>query len=174
MKSNLIIHSHILNDFVEKYFVNVDLTEIESITDDNVKNILSQVEKTLVELRNSNYSNEDASLWYNRELCLRALVVITQLAYFEKKLREMGFLNRGLILLSRVTDEFNRKIMEDPEIVKAIQEDRLEDELKKHFTPEVLKKDAGKSIKSSFLTLTKDEGKLNAIPEYFEPIPEEF
>jgi len=174
MKSNLVIHSQVLNDFVEKYFVNVDLTGIESTTDDELKNILSQVEKTMVLLKSSNYHDEDPSLWYNRELCLRALVVITQLAHFEKQLTNIGLSNRALILLSRVADDFNKKIMEDPEIVKAIQEDRLEEELKKHFEPQVLKKDAGKGMKSSFLILTNNDGNLNNIPEFYEPIPEKF
>ena len=57
----------------------------------------------------------------------------------------------------------------DSEIVKAIEENRLEEELEKHFPAEVLHTRRN----SNFIELI-DEDDLDEVPEEFEPIPDKF
>lgn len=167
--SKLKVHSEVLNDFVNRYFVDMDFSELENITDEDITNLLSQVEKALVEINMAKYEDDDPALWFNREICLRTLVVLTQLTYFADALERNGYMERAAVLLSRVVDSFNRKVMEDPEIVKAIEENRLEEELQKHFPSEVL----NTRRDSNFIELL-DETDLNAVPEEYQPIPDKF
>ena len=167
--SKLVIHSDILNNFVDIFFVNMDFTKLTDYSDEDIINILSNVEKTLVAIAAENYDDDSPILWFNRELCLRTLIILTQLGYFSEKLARAEYLDRGLMLLNRVVQSFNKKVLEDPEIVKAIQENRLEEELEKRFPSEVLnsKRD------SNFIELI-DEKDLSHIPDKFESIPDSF
>lgn len=169
--SKMVIFSPELKDFVEKFFINMDFSDLDSWDEQKTLTILSGVEKTQVELLKHNYEPEDPNLWFNRELSLRGLVVLTQLEHFANLLTASNHLNRALVLLNRVVESFNQKILEDPEIVKAIQEDRLEEELEKHFPPEVL---ANPNRNSNFSHLLEEPDNLDAIPEKFEPIPDKF
>jgi hypothetical protein len=167
--SKIKVHSEILNDFVNTYFVDMDFSKLETIKDEDVVNLLSTIEKTIVDVNMQNYQDDDPVLWFNREICLRSLVVLTQLNYFADILLRNSFMERALMLLSRVVDSFNKKVMEDPEIVKAIEENRLEEEMEKHFPSNVLVTKRN----SNFIELV-DEKDLNAVPDEFEPVPEKF
>jgi len=169
--SKMVIFSVDLRDFVEKFFVSMDFSDLDTWDLEKTLTILSGVEKTQIELLKMNYGSDEPNLWYNRELSLRGLVVLTQLEHFAKILQEANHLERALILLNRVVESFNQKVMEDPEIIKAIQEDRLEEELEKHFPPEVL---SSPDRKSNFSHLLEPSGPLENIPENYEPIPENF
>jgi hypothetical protein len=167
--SKLVIHSEALNDFVNTYFVEMDFSQLDSITDDYVISLLSHVEKAMVDINTQNYDDNDPNLWFNREICLRALVILTQLIFFAEILSKHSYMERAMILLGRVVESFNKKVMEDPEIVKAIAEDRLDEELEKHFPIERL----SSKRNSNFIELV-DENDLDAVPDEFQPIPEQF
>jgi hypothetical protein len=164
-----VVVSDELNNFVNKFFVDMDFSSIDSFDKESTVKMLSKVEEALVNINNQNYSNDSAELWFYRELCLRALVVLTQVDFFAETLIEFRFMERALMLLERVMDTFNKKIVEDPEIVKAIQEGRLEEELKKHFPDE----STTYRRTSNFIDLLEDS-ELDAIPEEYEKIPENF
>jgi hypothetical protein len=167
--SKLKVHSEALHDFVNTYFVDMDFSNIENIKDDDVISLLSQVETAMVEINAQNYDDNDPNLWFNREILLRTLVVMTQLNYFANILVNLSLMDRAMILLGRVVESFNKKVMEDPEIVKAIQENRLDEEMEKHFPVEVL----NAKRNSNFIEMV-DEKDLNSIPDDYEPIPEKF
>lgn len=164
-----VVVSDELNNFVNKFFVDMDFSSIDSFDKESTVKMLSKVEEALVNINNQNYSNDSAELWFYRELCLRALVVLTQVDFFAETLIEFRFMERALMLLERVMDTFNKKIVEDPEIVKAIQEGRLEEELKKHFPDEA----TTYRRTSNFIDLIEDS-ELDVIPEEYEKIPENF
>jgi hypothetical protein len=168
--SKLVIHSETLKEFVDKFFVEMDFSTLQDYKDDETMEVLSNIEKTLVEILEAKYEDEDPVLWFNRELCLRGLVILTQLEHFSEILTRLGYMDRGLILLNRVVESFNKKVLEDPEIVKAIQENRLDEELEKHFPTEVLNNNR---MTSTFVELI-DEKDLNKIPDQYQPIPEDF
>lgn len=164
------ILSESLNKFVEKYFVEMEFGDMFSVRDEEITKVLGDVEETLVKLLQKDYKDEDPSLWYNREMCMRALVVLTHMDYFAEIMERNGFLDRGLMLYSRILGSFSKKIMEDPEIVKAIQEDRLEEEIQKRFSSEK----GQEKRTSNFITEADIEQpkKLSNVPENFEPIPD--
>ncbi len=168
--SKLVIHSEVLKEFVDKFFVEMDFSTLPDYKDEQTISMLSNIEKTLVKILEANYDDDDVVLWFNRELCLRGLVILTQLDHFSEILLRTGYMDRGLILLNRVVESFNKKVLEDPEIVKAIQENRLDEELEKHFPTEVL---SSNRRDSSFVEPI-DEKDLNKIPTQYESIPEDF
>ncbi len=167
--SKIKVHSEVLNDFVNTYFVDMDFSKIETVKEEEIVGLLSTIEKTIVDINSQNYRDDDPVLWFNREICLRTLVVLTQLSFFSDILTKTGYIDRAMILLGRVVDSFNKKVMEDPEIVKAIAENRLAEEMEKHFPAKVL----NPRRNSNFIELV-DEKDLNAVPDEFEPIPEKF
>lgn len=167
--SKMKVHSEVLNDFVNTYFVNMDFSKLETMKDEEVVGLLSNLEKTIVDINMQNYDDDDPILWYNREICLRSLVVLTQLSYFADILAKNSFMERALMLMARVVESFNKKVMEDPEIVKAIEENRLDEEMEKHFPSKVLISKRN----SNFIELVDDK-ELDAVPDEFEPIPEKF
>lgn len=164
-----IIISKELNDFVDTYFVKMDFARMGSVTQEDVVKTLSQVENALVNIQSLNFTEDNPQLWFNREVCLRALVILTQLDFFASILEQAGFIERALMLLSRVVETFNKKIVEDPEIVKAIQEGRLDEELEKHFPSDKLTN----KRTSNFIEIV-DNDDLEYIPEDYEKIPEKF
>lgn len=164
-----VVVSDELTNFVNKFFVDMDFSAIDSFDKESTVKMLSKVEEAFVNINNQNYDNDSAELWFYRELCLRALVVLTQVDFFAETLIEFRFMERALMLLERVMDTFNKKIVEDPEIVKAIQEGRLEEELKKHFPDEA----TTYRRTSNFIDLV-EESELDVIPEEYEKIPENF
>jgi len=159
-----------LSEFVEKYFVKTEFNDMFSVRDDEITKVLSDVESTLVKILENNYKEDDPSLWFNREMCMRALVVLTHIDYFAEIMERNGFLERGLMLYSRILDSFSKKILEDPEIVKAIQEDRLEEEIQKRFVNET----SSEKRTSNFLSGAEiEEPKdLLEVPDEYQPIPE--
>lgn len=159
-----------LSEFVDKYFVKMEFNDMFSIRDEEAKELLSEVERTLIKLLEKNYSEEDPSLWYNRELCMRALVVLTHMDYFSELLERNGYLERGVMLYSRILDSFSKKILEDPEIVKAIQEDRLEEEIKRRFTEQEIQNPRN----SNFLSSPEEPSELDSVPDNYQEIPEKF
>lgn len=172
MSDNVEILSEPLHKFVDKYFTKMEFDEMFSIRDDQVTELLSEIEKTLVKLLEKNYDEQNPSLWFNREVCMRALVVLTHMDYFAEIMERNGFLERGLMLYSRILDSFSKKILEDPEIVKAIQENRLEEEISKRFASEESKNPRT----SNFFTPPPepDKADLNAVPENYQNVPEDF
>ncbi|MFN8672179.1 MAG: hypothetical protein U0457_08900 [Candidatus Sericytochromatia bacterium] len=157
-----------LHQFVTKYFINMDFNDLDEIGTVYALDNLSHVEKVLSKILMSNYEDTDPELWFNREMCMRALVILTQLDPFAQMLIDSGYIQRGLMLLERVVNTFHQKVLSDPEIVKAIQENRLEDELEKHFPIEMLVKRT-----SNFVEI-KDDSDLEMIPEDYKPVPEKF
>lgn len=162
------ILSEPLNTFVDKYFVNMEFDDLFSVRDDEVIKVLSEVENTLVKLIQKNYDDEDPSLWYNREMCMRTLVILTHMDYFAEIMERNNFLDRGLMLYTKILDSFSKKILEDPEIVKAIEENRLEEEIEKRFA----KDEAENKRSSNFLTDIDEPTDLSAIPVDYEPVPD--
>lgn len=169
MSKTVVVSDELVN-FVNKFFVEMDFSAMDSFSKDDTVKILSSVEEALVNMNNQNYESDSSELWYYRELCLRALIVLTQVDFFAETLIEFRFMERALMLLERIMDTFNKKIVEDPEIVKAIQEGRLEEELKKHFPEDF----TTHRRTSNFIELLDDESELNAIPEVYEKIPDDF
>jgi predicted RND superfamily exporter protein len=167
-----VIFSHPLNDFVEKYFVRMDFSDSENISEDYLVEILSQVENVVVKVRErlSKFNNtDDPIVWLNREMCLRALVVLTQFDKFSEIIEKKGYIKRASSLLSRIIEEFSQKILEDPEIVQAIQEDRLEEEIEKRMPKNI---DLNTRI-SSFMQMIESKP-LEDIPENYEKVPDNF
>jgi hypothetical protein len=172
MNDNIEILSETLNKFVDKYFIKMEFDDMFSIRDDEVTQLLSEIEKTLVKLLEKNYSETDSSLWFNRETCMRALVVLTHMDYFAEIMERNGYLERGLMLYSRILDSFSQKILEDPEIVQAIKEDRLEEEIQKRFSQEKSSNPRTSNFLSSPVPV--EEGELNSVPEDYQDVPEKF
>ncbi|MFN8576348.1 MAG: hypothetical protein U0354_05780 [Candidatus Sericytochromatia bacterium] len=172
MSNNSEILSEKLSDFVEKYFIKMEFKDMFSIRDNEVTDILSEIEKTLVKLLENNYDENDSALWLNREICMRSLVILTHMDYFAEIMERNGYLERGLMLYSRILDNFSQKILEDPEIVQAIKEDRLEEEIERRFAQE---RETNKNPRTSnFLSTPVEEKDLEGVPEDFQEIPEKF
>ncbi|GIW21578.1 MAG: hypothetical protein KatS3mg068_0585 [Candidatus Sericytochromatia bacterium] len=170
MKDN--IFSNSLNDFVEKYFVKMDFSDLDKINQEYTLEILSQVEQVIVKIRDrlSKYNDtNDPIVWLNREICLRALIVLTQLENFSNILEKTGHIQRTITLLGRTIEEFSHKILEDPEIVQAIQEDRLEEEIERRLPKHI---DTNTRI-SSFLQMIEAQP-LQEVPEEYEKVPDNF
>lgn len=166
------IFSDSLNEFVEKYFVKMDFTDIENLNEKDLLSILSQIEQVIVKVRerlSKSDDTDDPIVWLNREMCLRALIILTQLENFSEILEKTGHLQRAVTLLSRIIEEFSHKILEDPEIVQAIQEDRLEEEIEKRMPKNI---ELSTRI-SSFMQML-EATPLEYIPEDYEEVPEEF
>lgn len=157
-----------LKKFVDKYFVNMDFSDLDDVEPDYAIENLSHVEKTLSAIAMKGYSDEDPSLWFNRELCLRGLVILSQLDPFAQMLIDTGYIQRALMLLDRVANSFNKKVLEDPELVKVIQEGRLDEVLEKQFPEGMIAKRT-----SNFVDLSELK-ELEAIPEDLKPVPEKF
>lgn len=172
MSDNIEILSEPLNNFVNKYFIKMEFDEMFSVRDDQVTELLSEIEQTLIKLLEKNYEEQDPSLWFNREICMRALVVLTHMDYFAEIMERNGFLERGLMLYSRILDSFSKKILEDPEIVKAIKENRLEEEISKRFASV---ENNNPRTSNFFIPPTEpDEKDLNSVPEDYQHIPDKF
>lgn len=168
--SKIEILSETLNNFVDKYFVKMDFSGTQLMTDEEIISLLSEVEKTLVRILEKNYPDDSPSLWYNREMCLRTLVVLTNMDHFAESLDYTGHMKRATMLYTRIVDTFSKKILEDPDIVKAIKENRLEEEMEKRFPKEMLK---NTKMTSNFIELVDDKD-LDVIPDEYERIPDQF
>ncbi|MEK7434563.1 MAG: hypothetical protein AABZ74_15630 [Cyanobacteriota bacterium] len=166
--SKIRVISKDLNEFVNKYFVTMDFDGLEDLDPEYALDNLSHVEKALSKIIVSNYDDNNPELWFNREMCLRALVILTQLDPFAQMLIDTGYIQRALILLDRVVESFNQKVLSDPEIVKAFQEGRIEEEMEKHFPVDRLAKRT-----SNFIEII-DESELNEVPEDYKEVPEKF
>ncbi|MBC7475439.1 MAG: hypothetical protein H7263_14205 [Candidatus Sericytochromatia bacterium] len=168
--SKIEVLSDDLNKFVEKYFIEIDFAGVQLISDEEIIGTLSEIEKTLVKIIEKKYEDNDPSLWFNREMCLRSLVVLLHTDHFSEVLEFTNHLDRANTLYARVVDSFSKKILEDPDIVKAIQENRLEEEIEKRFPKEILNSN---KRTSNFIELVDDKS-LNSIPEDYEHVPDKF
>lgn len=160
--------------FVYKYFVHLTPEMLVDLRYDFVLSPLEVYERVLrirglIEDLFKICSHEDdvMDLWGHKELILQALVVLTNLDLMATPLEQKGKLEAAVQLRDRLIDEFTQKVVEDPDVLQAIQNGTIDQEIEKRRKAGVL---------YNFKPLFEQHGSLVIDPEgvEFKEIPDKF
>lgn len=124
--------------FVYKYFENLNPEMLADLRYDfvlspfEVYQLLLRVNAMLPELFKSCSQEEDVmDLWAHKEMVLQALVVLTNIAMMAEPLEQQGILNEAATLRNQLIDDFTQKVVEDPNVLYAIQQGTIDEEIKR-------------------------------------------
>lgn len=126
-----------LAHFVYKYFEKPELLKESDFTKETITSILGNIEKAITAVRGieKDIPQEDEdkiiTLWAQKELILKSLIIITSIELFVQILRETGLFDRAIMLRDRIIMEFSKKALENPEIREAIEKGTIQEELEK-------------------------------------------
>lgn len=124
--------------FVYKYFEKLTPDMFADLSYDFVLSP-SEVYQQLIKINNllpdlfKSTSNEDdvMDLWAHKEMVLQALVVLTNIGIMAEFLEQQGVLNEAAVLRNQLIDDFTQKVVEDPNVLYAIQEGTIDEEIKR-------------------------------------------
>jgi hypothetical protein len=157
-----------LKVFVRKYFDNHDYSEPEN-TDDLVLNCIMKVEAilyTVYELEPEAVTEEaKLELLYYKDLVMKTLVVITNLDFFVKSLKENHLFNDAYDLREKVKTEFRleaAKLKQDLETGEFLRQDSKDSRFFKDVKPTEYRKLTNRSTEPTPVSPSKE-------PELPEP-----
>lgn len=159
--------------FVHKYFDTENLDQVlfedEPLTTLKTTEIVSIIEKAMslmpaldYELK---YENDIDDLWAHKELLLKGLVILTHVPAFLSDIYNENLVEKTVSLRDELIGVFTNKISEDPQVVEAIKEGRLEEEIEKR-----------KDVLFNFKPLIGSDQTMVINPEgiSFQKIPDNF
>lgn len=124
--------------FVYKYFEQISPDDLVNLRYDfvlsplEVYELIVQVNQLLPELFKSTSIEADVmDVWAHKELLLQCLVVMTNLAMTAEPLEQKGRLLEAVQLRDQLIDEFTQKAVEDPDVLHAIANGTIEEEIEK-------------------------------------------
>lgn len=130
-----------LYGFVYKYFDKPDFAAIEkevltfTLTVPEIFQLVQQGDQLIQTLEPRLYQENDImDLWAHKELLLKTIIVLTHLPFLATELETANLVATAVEIRDRLIDVFSNKVVEDPNVVKAIQNGTLEQEIEKHKT----------------------------------------
>lgn len=161
-----------LYGFVYTYFDKPDFEAIcqdtlpLSLTVAEIFRLVQQADQMIQQLESRTYGEDDIlELWSHRELLLKTLVILTHLPPLIEQLGAENLIDSSVEIRNRLIDVFSNKAVEDPNVVKAIQNGTLEQEIEQRRTRLFNFKPLFEKHRS--FVVTPDGIKFQEIPERF-------
>lgn len=140
MKTLAELHRHAqpLYGFVYKYFERMtehqasDLRYDFIVTPVELYHITLEIQAAVPELlKTTAIEAEIMDLWAHKELALKALVVLTNVPAMYESMEHHGLLRTAVMQRDHLIDEFTQKAIEDPNVLTAIQNGTIDDEIER-------------------------------------------
>ena len=124
--------------FVYKYFEKLSPEMFADLSYDFVLSPLEvyqqilKINDLLPELFKSTSEEKDVmDLWAHKEMVLQTLVVLTNIGVMAEFLEHQGVLNEAASIRNKLIDDFTQKVVEDPNVLYAIQEGTIDEEIQR-------------------------------------------
>lgn len=131
-------HAQPLYGFVYKYFERMtehqatDLRYDFIMTPIELYQIATEIQAAVPELlKKTAVEAEIMDLWAHKELVLKALVVLTNVPSMFESMEHHGLLHTAVTQRDNLIDEFTQKAIEDPNVLVAIQNGTIDDEIER-------------------------------------------